>query len=155
MQLTHFTDLGLRVLIYLTYVERTEPVTISEIAERFAISRNHLVKVVHFLARQDLIVTTRGKGGGMALAQPSANYRLGRIIRQLEGHTELIDCAVPPCGLRGNCQLKRMLDQAQQVFYDALDAYTLADAVATPTREVIISLHQLSFRSGSVKGKSQ
>src|SRR5450830_1486467 len=116
MQLTHFTDLGLRVLIYLTYPDRTEPVTISEIALQFNVSRNHLVKVVHFLAQQEWIVTTRGKGGGMALAQPVQKYKLGHLISTLEGHVELIDCAKPACGLKGNCQLKRILDQAQKAF---------------------------------------
>ncbi|MDE2430576.1 MAG: Rrf2 family transcriptional regulator [Burkholderiales bacterium] len=143
MQLTHFTDLGLRVLIYLTYPDRDEPVTISEIAERFAVSRNHLVKVVHFLALQNWIVTTRGKGGGMALAQPVDTYRMGQIIRQLEGHTELIDCSKPACSLKGNCQLKAILDSAHRQFYEALDAYTLQDAVASPTREAVVQLHQL------------
>ncbi len=36
MQLTHFTDLGLRVLMYLTHQKRDTPATISEIAEQFA-----------------------------------------------------------------------------------------------------------------------
>ncbi|MFZ6862426.1 RrF2 family transcriptional regulator [Undibacterium sp. Ji67W] len=150
MQLTHFTDLGLRVLIYLTFPDRTEPVTISEIASQFDVSRNHLVKVVHFLAQQQWIVTTRGKGGGMALAQPVEKYKLGHLISTLEGHTELIDCAKPACGLKGNCQLKHILDLAHKIFYEALDAYTLKDAVATPTREVIISLHQLRLNSAPV-----
>ena len=151
MQLTHFTDLGLRVLIYLTYPDRDEPVTISEIAEQFAVSRNHLVKVVHFLAQQNWIVTTRGKGGGMALAQAAHTYRLGQIIRQLEGHTELIDCSKPACSLKGNCQLKAILDKAQQAFYDALDMYTLKDAIASPTHEAIIQLHQLHLYSSAQK----
>ena len=147
MQLTHFTDLGLRVLIYLTYPDRTEPVTITEIATQFTISRNHLVKVVHFLAQQGWIVTARGKGGGMALSQPIETYRLGHLISTLEGHTELIDCAKPACGLKGQCQLKHILDQAQKSFYAVLDSYTLRDAVATPTREAIISLHQLRLQA--------
>ena len=48
MQLTRFTDFGLRVLMYLTQCrDRPAAVTIPEIAARFDVSRNHLVKVVH------------------------------------------------------------------------------------------------------------
>ncbi|MDE1999910.1 MAG: Rrf2 family transcriptional regulator, partial [Burkholderiales bacterium] len=97
MQLTHFTDLGLRVLMYLSHSDRDTPVTISEVAERFDASRNHLVKVVHFMAQHGWLVTTRGKGGGLALARPLADYRLGEVIRSLENVTEMIDCADPPC----------------------------------------------------------
>ncbi|MEB0139289.1 MULTISPECIES: Rrf2 family transcriptional regulator [unclassified Undibacterium] len=147
MQLTHFTDLGMRVLIYLSQPEPQQPVTISEIAGVFQVSRNHLVKVVHFMAQQQWIITTRGKGGGLALAAATDQYRLGQIIAKLEGHTELIDCAAPACHLRGQCRLKSMLDQAQQAFYAALDRHTLADAVATPTREAIMHLHQLRFQA--------
>lgn len=143
MQLTHFTDLGLRVLMYLSHPGRDTPVTISEVAERFEASRNHLVKVVHFMAQQGWLVTTRGKGGGLALAQPLTHYRLGQTIRVLENVTEMIDCADPPCALRGSCRLKSILDQAMDVFFKELDGYTLADAVGSPTNQAIKMLHKL------------
>lgn len=143
MQLTHFTDLGLRVLMYLTHTASPAPVTISEIAERYAVSRHHLVKVVHFMGQQGWIITTRGKGGGLALAHAPTHYRLGQVIRTLEHSKDLIDCADPPCGLRTNCQLKGILDIALEAFYTALDRHTLADAVASPTSEAIVMLHRL------------
>jgi Rrf2 family nitric oxide-sensitive transcriptional repressor len=64
MQLTHFTDLGLRVLMYLTHQQRDTPATISEIARQFEVSRHHLVKVVHFMGQRQRLATARGKGGG-------------------------------------------------------------------------------------------
>lgn len=144
MQLTHFTDLGLRVLMYLSHQDRDTPVTISEIAERFDASRHHLVKVVHFMGQQGWLLTTRGKGGGLALAWPLDQYRLGELTRTLE-HTspDLIDCAQPPCELRGSCLLKGVLDDALDAFYATLDRHTLADVVVSPTHEVIVHLHRL------------
>ncbi|WP_174873333.1 Rrf2 family transcriptional regulator [Vogesella oryzae] len=142
MQLTHFTDLGLRVLMYLSTPSAT-PVTIGEIAERFSVSRNHLVKVVHFMAQQGWLATSRGKGGGLALARQASHYRLGEIIRTLEDIGDLIDCAEPACFLRGRCRLKGVLDEALAAFFAVLDRYTLADVVASPTGEAIAILHQL------------
>ena len=49
MQLTHYTDFSLRVLIYLSLQEDRKLVTASDIAERFDIARNHLVKVANRL----------------------------------------------------------------------------------------------------------
>lgn len=80
----HFTDLGLRVLMYLSHQVRDTPVTISD-AERFDVSRHHLVKVVHFMGQQGWLITTRGKGGGLALAFGLQHYRLGQVVRVLEG----------------------------------------------------------------------
>ncbi|OHX14924.1 BadM/Rrf2 family transcriptional regulator [Chromobacterium sphagni] len=142
MQLTRFTDLGLRVLMYLTGLEAGQLATIPEIAERFAISRNHLVKVVHFMAQQGWLATSRGKGGGLALARPPEHFRLGQVVRALEGLSQLIDCAEPPCALYGGCRLKGALDAALLVFFQTLDGYTLRDIIASPTGEAIIRMHR-------------
>ncbi|AXE28861.1 BadM/Rrf2 family transcriptional regulator [Chromobacterium phragmitis] len=144
MQLTRFTDLGLRVLMYLTGQPSGQLATIPEIAERFEISRNHLVKVVHFMGQQGWLVTTRGKGGGMSLSRPPEHYRLGEVVRSLEGKTQLIDCAEPPCALNRGCLLKGALDEALEAFFLSLDGYTLRDIVAGPTGEAIIRLHRSS-----------
>lgn len=142
MQLTRFTDLGLRVLMYLGCERPNQPVTIPEIAERFAISRNHLVKVVHYLAQNGWIATTRGKGGGLRLSRPTREYRLGEVIRSLEGDGPLIDCATPPCVLRPGCLLKESLHDAHNAFYADLDRRTLADLLLAPTGSVLIQLHR-------------
>ncbi|MDQ8035644.1 MAG: Rrf2 family transcriptional regulator [Bordetella sp.] len=142
MQLNRFTDFGLRVMMYLTQCrDRAQPVTIPEIAERFQISRNHLVKVVHFLSQQGLVAATRGKGGGLALARPAERYRVGELVRLLEHQGTLVDCADPPCALNGACRLAGALDEALRVFYAELDRHTLAELVRQPTGAAIIKLH--------------
>jgi Rrf2 family transcriptional regulator, nitric oxide-sensitive transcriptional repressor len=146
MQLTQFSDIGLRVLLYLSYKERSSPATVAEIAASFEISRNHLVKVVHFMAQQGWLVTTRGKGGGLALAHPLAWYRLGQVIGTLEQLTELVDCSAYPCRLRGSCRLKGILDEALAAMFTVLDRYTLADAVAEPSGQVIVMLNRIGMR---------
>ncbi|CAB3897461.1 MULTISPECIES: Rrf2 family transcriptional regulator [Achromobacter] len=143
MQLTRFTDFGLRVLMYLTQCrDRSAAVTIPEIADRFSVSRNHLVKVVHFMAQQGWVSTSRGKGGGLRLSQSADRYRLGDLIRQLEQQGPLIDCREPPCALDGACRLSGVLAQTLQAFYEALNGYTLADLVRDPTAAAIIKLHR-------------
>ena len=147
MQLTRFTDFGLRVLMYLCTPapdQREQAVTVAEIAERFEVSRHHLNKVVQFLAQQGWVVTSRGKGGGLALAQPPSHYRLGQLIRTLEGDVPLIDCAEPPCALHRRCGLKPLLDEALDAFYSALDAHTLADTHTPKTQQVILKLQRRS-----------
>lgn len=141
MQLNRFTDLGLRVLIYLTQPARSTPFTISEMAEELMVSHNHLVKVVHFMGKQGWVQTTRGKGGGISLARPASEYRMGEAIKMLEKNTQnqnqLVDCHTTPCTLINICMLKPALDQALQVFFDYLDQYTLADMIKTPLHQAI------------------
>lgn len=142
MQLTRFSDLGLRVLMDLSALAPGAVTTIAEVTERFQVPHNHLSKVVQFMGQQGWLHTVRGKGGGIRLAWPLADYRLGQVVRTLERTTEVIECADPPCVLRGRCSLKGLLDEANDAFYAALDRHTLADALAAPTAETIVRLHR-------------
>lgn len=142
MQLTRFTDLGLRVLMYLTHRDREQPVTIAEIAGQFSVPHNHLIKVVNRLGKLGWIVATRGRTGGLRLAVDPSVLPLGKVLRELEGQSDLIDCATPPCVLRNGCRLKATLDGALEAFYQALDRTTLADVVSAPTGETIIRMHR-------------
>lgn len=108
------------------------PYTIAEIAESLNVSQNHLVKIVHFMAKQDWLITSRGKGGGIRLNPQALTLQLGQIVRILQRETPIVECNTPPCVLRSNCGLKGILDQAMEQFYQTLDQYTLADVLSTP-----------------------
>ena len=142
MQLTKFTDLGLRVLMYVSQYERDKPITISEIATQFNIPRNHLIKVVTFLNKTSWIQTTRGPNGGLRLGIDPASLRLGHAIRVLEGSTALVNCEEPPCPLHGFCGLRHALDQGLNSFYEFMDSYSLQDVISSPTANVIIRLQR-------------
>ena len=70
MQLTLFTDYALRTLVFLALQPEKQLSTITEVADRFTISRNHVVKIVHQLGMKGYIETIRGKHGGIRLARP-------------------------------------------------------------------------------------
>ncbi|MDU0355897.1 Rrf2 family transcriptional regulator [Paraglaciecola aquimarina] len=64
MQLTRYTDYGLRTLIYLALLPEGKKASIDEISQVYGISRNNLNKIVHQLGKANIIQTQRGKGGG-------------------------------------------------------------------------------------------
>lgn len=133
MQLTLYTDYSLRVLVYLAQTHG-ESATITEIADFYRISRNHLVKVVHNLGNEGLIITTRGKHGGLRLARDPETIAIGEVVRRTEPNFNLVECFDPQkknnCVITASCSLKNMLYQANKAFLDLLDAYTLADVTA-------------------------
>jgi len=142
MQLTRFTDLGLRVLMYLTQHERAEPVTNAEIAAQFQVPRNHVIKVVHRLGKLGWVDTQRGRGGGLRLGVPAESLTLGVVLRRLEGADELVDCDDPPCVLKGRCLVKSALDAGLASFYAKMDEYTLADVCKSRTGAALVTLHR-------------
>lgn len=107
----------------------TPPITILEVAEQFKIPNNHLVKVTGRLAKQGLVLATRGRAGGLKLAVLPHQIKLGEALTVLEGHNELINCEQLACNLAGGCALKYVLDKSLESFYESLNQYTLADVI--------------------------
>jgi len=132
MHLTTFTDYTLRVLIYLA-LEPERLATIPEMANAYGISENHLMKVVHRLARSGTIESVRGKGGGVRLARAPGAIRLGEVIRASEGDSAIVECfskAANTCRIAPVCRLTKILGDAFEGLYRSLDTFTLADLCA-------------------------
>ena len=129
VRLTSFTDYGLRVLMRLAGAPERS-FTTDQIATEFAISRNHLTKVVQDLVRFGYVAAQRGKGGGLRLARPAEDIRLGEVVRHLEGDGALVECFRADggaCTLRSTCGLRQRLAKARESFLDSLNTSTLAD----------------------------
>ena len=130
MRLTLYTDYSLRVLLYLA-AKPEAAATITEIAEYYNISRNHLVKVVHSLGINEFITTSRGKNGGIRLARPADEILLSDVVRKTEPDLNLLECFDPQtdqCVISPTCRLKSMLYEGRAAFMAVLERNTLADA---------------------------
>jgi Rrf2 family transcriptional regulator, nitric oxide-sensitive transcriptional repressor len=145
MQLTRFTDYSLRVLMHLAY-RKGELCTIGEIATSHAISENHLMKVVHQLARRGYVETLRGKGGGMRLAQAPEKIRIGAVVRDVEETLAPAECLAEgrqcDCRLLPSCKLQSVLRDAQHAFLQHLDGYTLRDLLNTRPPAAVIQMQR-------------
>lgn len=143
MRLTRFSDIGLRVLIYLSRASEGRTLaTVAEIATQFDVPVNHLVKVVGHLARAGWIDAMRGRNGGLRLRVDPSVLKIGTVLRELEGDAELVDCDAQGCRLNQDCVLRDALKSGLRAFYDAMDRYTLADLVSGPTGERIVRMHR-------------
>ncbi len=134
MRLLVSTDLALRVLMRLAAVP-DEHVSTDVLARELMVSRHHLHKIVQHLTEGGLVRTIRGARGGVMLARPAAEIRVGDVVRRQEADQALVECfrldggactLLPRCGLRG------MLAAAKDVFYQYLDRYTLVDCLGGP-----------------------
>lgn len=137
MRLTDYTDYTLRVLMYCA-ANPDRLVTIAEMAEHHGLSKNHLMKIVNDLARDGVIETTRGRGGGMRLLKPATQIVVGEVVRRTESDFRIVECfdeGSNACLLSPTCRLKRVFDSAMQAYFNELDSVTLAD-IADPAPPV-------------------
>lgn len=136
MTLTYYTNYSLRVLVYLG-LHSTSLASITQISEAYRISRNHLVKVVHNLAKLGFIKTTRGRGGGLRLSRDPKQINIGDVVRRSEPNFCLVECfnaTRNTCPLTPACELKAVVQKAEDAFLAVLDGYTLADLLTKRKR---------------------
>lgn len=134
MRLTSFTDYGLRMLMRMASAP-AQAFSTAELAEEFGLSRNHLSKIMQRLAREGLVETRRGGGGGATLAKAPDKIRLGTVVRLLEVDQPLVECFTDgpnACTLDGQCGLKSRLRAAEVAFMAEMDRSTLADIALPP-----------------------
>lgn len=132
MQLTRQTDYAIRVMMFLGIQQDDRLVTISDIAQHFDISRNHLMKIVHKLGQMEYIQTVRGKYGGLRLERNTNSVNLGVLVRDFETTLEVVDCQKLTCPIAGACDLKPVMQKAQDAFLAVLKEYTLQDLLSNP-----------------------
>jgi len=129
MKLSRYTDYALRVLIHLAAHEN-ELDSIGRIASAYAISKDHLMKVVQDLAKAGFVETVRGRNGGLRLGRPAVEINVGALVRHTEAGFDLVEC--DGCVIAPACGLPRVLAEATRAFLTTLDRYSIGDLAARP-----------------------
>ena len=134
MRLLASTDFALRVLMRLAAEPGGGHLNVESLARELGgLSRNHLHKVVQDLVGLGVVRTLRGAHGGVALARPATDIRLGELVRRLEADQSLVECFRADggaCVLTPCCRLRFMLSGAWGAFVRDLDRFTLAECLA-------------------------
>lgn len=135
MQLTRFTDLGLRIVMRLAVEGPNAQLHTDDLAAQLCVSYTHATKVVARLSEMGAIESTRGRHGESASPRTDSAAGWVRWPENSERSGEVIDCeGEPPCPLRRNCRLREALRSAQDAFFTHLDQWTVAE-IARPTME--------------------
>ncbi|KKK06843.1 Rrf2 family transcriptional regulator [Micromonospora sp. HK10] len=138
MKLNRSTDMALRIAM-LTAASPTRA-TVDELAAQLSLPRSHVAKVVQRLQRLGVLVTIRGRSGGVAFAEHAAELTVGHVVRAFEGDGEVVSCEEPACPLVGGCRLRGQLRRAQAAFLAVLDEVRLGDLVAGPAGPLLLTL---------------
>lgn len=129
MRLNAQTDYSLRILMYLA-AKGGEGATIQEIATKLGLSQTHLMRIAAKLAGQGLVLSTRGRSGGLVLGMDARRISVEDVVRAIEPDFALVEClglSDRRCSIEPACRLKGVLGAALKAFFAELSAASLAD----------------------------
>jgi Rrf2 family transcriptional regulator, nitric oxide-sensitive transcriptional repressor len=128
MRLTTLSDYALRLLM-MAQAAGDDLITIEAAATRYHISRTHLMKVANVLTRAGYLQALRGRSGGLRLAKPASEIRIGDVIRATEPDFALVECLGDDnhCVITSACKLPRLLNEGLEAFVTVLNKFTLED----------------------------
>lgn len=120
------TDYACRIILHLAMSSPDVRVTAQDIAEQRLVPRALVRRVVTQLANAQLVVTTRGNTGGLALARPASEISLLNVVQAMEGPLALNTCVVNPreCSLVKTCPAHEAWAQARAALQTELSRIT-------------------------------
>lgn len=134
MRLTRQTGHALRILVDCAQSD-PELIKASVIAKRLDITQQNVLKIVHILSHAGFIAAVRGRHGGIRLARPPEEIRVGDVVRVTEvTSVEIEDDGVRSSGRGASQPIRGVLDEALEAFISVLDQHTLSDMAATARR---------------------
>jgi Rrf2 family iron-sulfur cluster assembly transcriptional regulator len=131
MKLSTRSRYGTRIILELARHRGQDPLQVSEIAKIQKIPVKYLEQLIRSLKQADLITSVRGSKGGHRLKERPDKITVGRIVRHLEGQTDLVECVSLPnnCQMSDECRVRKVWMKATVAMYKILDSITIADLI--------------------------
>lgn len=127
MRLTKQTNHAIRILVHCAG-QRDQLLKVAEIAADLDITQQNVFKIVHLLTRAGFLKAMRGRHGGVRLAQPPAEIRIGDVVRATESTRMAIDeDEDAPSAQQPRQPISHVFDTALEAFISVLDQHTLED----------------------------
>ena len=122
---------GTRALLDIALHQNEAPILLKDIAARQQISLSYLEHLIASLVQGGILQSMRGVGGGVFMAKPPREIRLGEAIRLLEGSLALVECVDDPglCERSDCCATRDVWSEVKMAMDGVLEATTLQDLV--------------------------
>jgi len=136
MRLTKQTSYALRILLHCA-LRPEEQVKAADIAGAYNITESNVLKIIPTLVHGGFVRTTRGRRGGIRLARPASEIRIGDIVRLTEETHIQADCfgqLQESCPILPAAPINRIFGSAVEAFIEVLDGHTLGELVAARPR---------------------
>lgn len=142
---------AVRGVLYITMLDDTRPfVQAEEIAEKLAVPRHFMSKILKKLAKAGLLSSSKGKTGGFALMPDTETLQLIEIFNLTDGPDTFHNCSLrmQACHHSNPCPLHGQMEVVKQQLCQVLSDTTIGDlrnGDKAKFLESITTHHQLLF----------
>jgi len=124
---------ALRVMIDLAIHDTGEYIALKDISLRQGITIKYLEQIVTVLNKSGLLRSMRGNNGGHRLAKSPGEYKVGDILRTMEGDLAPVECLAitsgADCPRAEECATLDFWKGLDNVINEYVDKFTLQDLV--------------------------
>lgn len=123
---------ALRIMIDLAQHTQDTAIPLKEISERQGITLKYMEQIMPLLTKAGYVRGFRGNNGGYLLSREPEDYKVGDILRIVEGSLAPIACLddVPNrCERQDRCTTLKFWEGLWKTINDYVDGVTLADLV--------------------------
>lgn len=127
IRISKLADYACVIMQYMARRESDAP-SAAHIAERTDIALPTVRKLLKQLSQSDLLVSTRGVGGGYTMKNEPQDISLIHIIEAVDGPVALTDCCTDKgCQMIKTCSTKQSWRDINAIVVEALNSKSLAD----------------------------
>ncbi|MFQ5912928.1 MAG: RrF2 family transcriptional regulator [Nitrospinota bacterium] len=128
--------LAISILIHVADHEVEHFSTVREIASETGVSEPTVAKLLQVLAKEGILESRKGPGGGFRLAHSPADISLLRVVTAVEGGEPLTDCAggLPNCSELNPCPLHEKWKGVKAELVRFLEGTSLYELLAAARR---------------------
>jgi Rrf2 family protein len=131
MGLTRKGEYAIRGIVYLARQDPNRLLLIADIATAVDVPQSFLAKIFQSFTKVGIIRSSRGAGGGFALARPASEITLLAVVEAVEGPITPNICVGDPeiCERSSDCRVHPVWCRVQSQVKQVLAGVTLADLV--------------------------
>ena len=127
MKLTSKGRYAVTAMLDLAFHSQAGPVTLNQISLRQDISLSYLEQLFTRLRRRNLVISTRGPGGGYSLSRPADRIAVAEIITAVDETVQTTRCnGAGNCHEGQRCLTHELWDGLSRQIYHFLNDITLA-----------------------------
>lgn len=120
---------AIRALMEIAKLHGEQPLLIREISQRSGIPFHYLSKIVQTLVKEQILKSTKGRGGGLQFFRKPKDVYLSDVVRAIEGEVWFNTClfTLQECDGTGNCPVHARWGSIRDQILRFLNTTSIAD----------------------------